>query len=53
MKALMIIMCFFLVGMFVYDFKKVNTPDGWKAFIRVSIDAFLIIVFAILERGRW
>ena len=53
MKFLMIVFCFILVTRFVYNFQRINCRDGWKWFIKSTIDAFLIIAFAILERGRW
>ncbi len=53
MRILVFVMCAVLSGMFIYDFRQVNTRNGWKSLIRVSIDAFLIIAFAIIEGGRW
>ena len=53
MKALFIIVAIILCARFVYNFQRINQVDGWKWFIKTAIDAFLIIAFAILEKGRW
>ena len=54
MKIFVFAVCILLVCLFLYDFQKVNRKDGgWKAFIRVAFDAFVIIAFAIIEKGRW
>lgn len=50
MKVLMLIFCVLLTAVFVYDISRVNSS---KALVRAAIDAAMIIVFAILERGRW
>lgn len=53
MKILVFAFCIALSAEFIYDFKKVNTTNGWAALGRVFFDACLIIAFAIIERGRW
>lgn len=53
MRAIMFAMCIVMVARFVYNIQRVTNADGWKWFIKSSFDAFLIIGFAILEKGRW
>ena len=53
MRALVFMFCIILCVRFVYHVQRVNQVDGWKWFIETSFDAFLIIVFAIIEKGRW
>lgn len=59
MKVLFIMVAFALSIRFVYHASRVGIADvkgeigDWKVFIATIIDAFLIIAFAILEKGRW
>ena len=53
MKVIVILFCIILSVRFVYNFQKVNTVDGWKWCIKAAVDAFMIIGFAIIEKGRW
>lgn len=53
MKILIIFFCIILVLNFILDFQKINTVNGQRAFIRMAFDAFLIIAFAIIGKGRF
>ena len=53
MKLLMILFCCVLAGRMVYNFQRINTRNGGKWLIPATIDAAMIIAFAILEKGRW
>lgn len=59
MRALFIMVAFVLSVRFVYHASRIGIADlkseigDWKTFIAAIVDAFLIIAFAILEKGRW
>ena len=53
MKFSMLVFVFALVAGFLYDFSRVNIRDNGKALLRAALDAAMILLFAILERGRW
>lgn len=54
MKVLFIIVALILSVRFVIDAQYVGTrKNNWKWFIKTTIDTFLLIAFAILEKGRW
>ena len=59
MKTLFIIVAIILSFRFVYHLTPVASADikgeygDLKMFIAALTDAFLIIAFAILEKGRW
>lgn len=59
MKALFIMVAFALSVRFVYHVSRIGIADikseigDWKVCVAALVDAFLIIAFAILEKGRW
>ena len=59
MKTLFIIVAIILSFRFAYHLACIGAADikgeygDWKTFIAALTDAFLIIAFAILEKGRW
>jgi len=54
MKVLFILVALVLNFRFVIDAQYVGThKNNWKWFIKTTIDAFLIIALAFLEKGRW
>ena len=53
MRALVFLFCIILSVRFVYHLQRINCREGWKWLIEASFDAFMIIVFAIIEKGRW
>ena len=53
MRFCMLVFVFALVAGFLYDISRVSIRDNGKALIRAALDAAMIILFAILERGRW
>ena len=50
MKLLVFLFCIVITLRFVYNFSHLK---DWKSFLSVFVDAFIIISFAILERGRF
>lgn len=57
MRMLMIIFCVLLALRFVWDFSKMSKSKDATVFVHqlmlAVFDAVMIIVFAILEKGRW
>lgn len=53
MRVLVLLFCVVLTARFVYNLQRITNRDGWKWFIKTMLDAFLIIAFAIIEKGRW
>lgn len=57
MRMLMIIFCVLLALRFVWDFSKMSKSKDATVFTHqlmlAVFDVVMIIVFAILEKGRW
>ena len=55
MKVLFILVAVILSFRFVSNAMLMTTTkkDNWRWVVRTTFDAFLIIAFAILEKGRW
>ena len=57
MRLLMFVFCGLLALRFVWDFSKMSKSKDATTFTRelmcVAFDAVVIILFAIIEKGRW
>ena len=57
MKLLVFVFCGLLALRFVWDFSRMSKSKDATAFTRglmsATFDAVVIILFAIIEKGRW
>ena len=57
MRFLMIVFCMCLSVRFIWDFSEMSKSKNAEVFTKrmlsAAFDAAMIILFAILEKGRW